>query len=109
MAETKKPLRNVQVKFRRSRPITKILVIAAIVLSTVALLTLRWVQNDIERNTQEMREEAAELVKENAELEQKKDNAGSVQGVMDIAESELGYVDPDAVFFEPQGSEDEDN
>ena len=107
MAENKNPLRNVQVKFRRSKPITKIVVIAAIVLSTVALLTLRFVQWDLEQQTQEMKEEISQLVEENAELEQKKENVGSVQGVMDIAESELGYVDPDATFFEPESSEEE--
>ena len=106
MAENKKPFRNVQVKFRRSKPLTKILVIAAIVLSTVALLTRRWVQTDIERHTQEMKEEAGHLLEENADLKEKTENADSVQGVMDIAESELDYVDPDTTFFEPQVSED---
>ena len=106
MAENKKGLRNVQIKFRRSRPITKILVIAAIVLSTVALLTLRVVQNDIERHTQEMKEEAGQLLEENAELKEKTENADSVEGMMDIAESELGYVDPNTTFYEPQASED---
>ena len=106
MEENKHALRNVQIKFRRSKRITKILVIAAIALSTVALLTLRGVQMNIERHTQEMREEAGQLAKENEELEQKKENADSVQGVKDIAESELDYVDPDTTFFEPQASED---
>ena len=98
MAENNKPLRNVQIKIRRSKPITKIVVIVAIVLFTVALLTLRWVQTDIEQNTQVMKEEA--------DLEQKIENADSVQGVMDYAESELDYVDPDTTFYEPQASED---
>jgi len=106
MAEDKKPLRNVQIKIRRSKPITKIAVIVAIVLFTVALLTLRWVQWDIEQNTQEMKEEAGQLLEENADLEQKIENADSVQGVMDYAESELDYVDPDTTFYEPQASED---
>ena len=106
MAENTKPLRNVQIKIRRSKPITKIVVIVAIVLFTVALLTLRWVQTDIEQNTQEMKEEAGQLLEENADLEQKIENADSVQGVMDYAESELDYVDPDTTFYEPQASED---
>lgn len=106
MEKDKNPFRNVQVKFRRSKPLTKVVVIAAIVLSTVALLTLRWVQTDIERQTQEMKEEAGQLLEENAELEQKKEDAGSIQGVIGIAESELGYMDPDTTFFEPQASED---
>ena len=106
MAENNKPLRNVQIKIRRSKPITKIVVIVAIVLFTVALLTLRWVQTDIEQNTQEMKEEAGQLLEENADLELIIDIADSVQGVMDYAESELDYVDPDTTFYEPQASED---
>ena len=57
-------------------------------------------------NTQEMKEEAGQLLEENADLEQKIENADSVQGVMDYAESELDYVDPDTTFYEPQASED---
>ena len=106
MAENNKPLRNVQIKIRRSKPITKIVVIVAIVLFTVALLTLRWVQTDIEQNTQEMKEAAGQLLEETADLEQKIENAVSVQGVMDYAESELDYVDPDTTFYEPPASED---
>jgi len=53
-----------------------------------------------------MKEEAGQLLEENAELKEKAENADSVQGMMDIAESELGYVDPDTTFFEPQASED---
>ena len=106
MAENNKPLRNVQIKIRRSKPITKIVVIVAIVLFTVALLTLRWVQSDIQRNTQEMKDEASQLIEENKALDEKIENADSVQGIMDIAESELDYVDPDTTFYEPQASED---
>ena len=106
MAENNKPLRNVQIKIRRSKPITKIVVIVAIVLFTVALLTLRWVQSDIQRNTQEMKEEAGQLIEENKALDEKIENADSVQGIMDIAEAELDYVDPDTTFYEPQASED---
>ena len=106
MAEIKNPLRNVQVKFRRSKPITKIAVIAAIALSTVALLTLRIVQTGIEEETREMQEQIGQLLEENEELERKKQDVGSVQSYMEIAEEELGYVDPDTTFYEPQGSED---
>lgn len=106
MAEKKNPLRNVQVKFRRSRPLTKVVVIAAIVLTTVALLTLRWVQNDIEAETQRMQEEAAQLIEENADLQEKIDDLGSMDSITGIAQEELDLVDPDTTFFEPQGAED---
>ena len=106
MAEKKNPFRNVQVKFRRSRPLTKIIVIVTIALCTIALITLRWVQSDIEAQTQEMREEASQLIEENADLQEKIDNIGSVDSVKDVAKSELDMVDPNTTFFEPQGSED---
>ena len=106
MPEIKNPFRNVQVKFRRGKPLTKILVIVAIALTTVALITLRWVQSDIEAETQRMKEEAAQLIEENAELDDKIHGLGSVDSVTDIAKSELDLVDPDTTFFEPQGSED---
>ena len=106
MAEKKNPFRNVQVKFRRSRSLTKIIVIVTIALCTIALITLRWVQSDIEAQTQEMREEASQLIEENADLQDKIDNIGSVDSVKDVAKSELDMVDPNTTFFEPQGSED---
>ena len=106
MPEIKNPFRNVQVKFRRSNPLTKVIVIVSIVLTTIALITLRWVQNDIEAETQRMKEEAAQLIVENAELDKKTQHLGSVDSVTDIAKSELDLVDPDTTFFKPQGSED---
>ena len=106
MAEKTNPFRNVQVKFRRSRPLTKIIVIVTIVLCTIAMITLRWVQNDIEAQTQAMKEEAAPLVEENADLQEKIDSIGSVDSITDVAKSELDMVDPNTTFFEPQGSED---
>ena len=106
MAEKTNPFRNVQVKFRRSKPLTKIIVIVTIALCTVAMITLRWVQNDIEAQTRKMKEEAAQLIEENADLQQKIDDIGSVDSITDIAKSELDMVDPNTTFFEPQGSED---
>ena len=106
MAEITNPFRNVQVKFRRGKPLTKVIVIISIVLTTIALITLRWVQNDIEAETQRMQEEAAQLIGENADLQDKIDGLGSVDSVTDIAKSELDLVDPDTTFFKPQGSED---
>ena len=105
MAEKTNPFRNVQVTFRRSSPLTKIIVIVTIVLCTIALVTLRWVQSDIEAQTKDMREEAAQLIDENAELEEKIDGLGSVDSITNIAKSELDMVDPNTTFFEPQSSE----
>jgi cell division protein FtsB len=65
-----------------------------------ALITLRWTLNDIQKQTQDMKAEAARLEQENAELEDKIDQLGSVQSAMDIAQEELGLVDPDTVVIE---------
>lgn len=102
MDETKKTSPKVKVVFCRSRFLTKVVVIAAIVLSTAALISLRWAQNDLESQNQKIRSEAAVLEQKNAELEQKIDQLGSVQSVQDIAEEELGLVDPNTIFFKPE-------
>ena len=102
MAEKKNPFRNVQVVYHRSKPLTKVVVIAAIVLSIAALVTLRWTQNEIAAETQDLRQEAAGLEQENADLQEKIDGLGSVQSVMDIAQEELGLVDPDTIIIQPE-------
>ena len=100
MAKIPNPFSRMQIEFRRSRPLTKIVVCGAIVLSMAALITLRWTLNDIQKQTQDMKAEAARLEQENAELEDKIDQLGSVQSAMDIAQEELGLVDPDTVVIE---------
>ncbi len=100
MVQFKNPFQNIKVVYRRSKPLTKVVVIAAIVLSMAALITLRWTLNDIQKQTQDMKAEAARLEQENAELEDKIDQLGSVQSAMDIAQEELGLVDPDTVVIE---------
>lgn len=100
MVQFKNPFQNIKVVYRRSKPLTKVVVIAAIVLSMAALITLRWTLNDIQQQTQDMKAEAARLEQENAELEDKIDQLGSVQSAMDIAQEELGLVDPDTVVIE---------
>ena len=100
MVQFKNPFQNIKIVYRRSKPLTKVVVIAAIVLSMAALITLRWTLNDIQKQTQDMKAEAARLEQENAELEDKIDQLGSVQSAMDIAQEELGLVDPDTVVIE---------
>ena len=101
MANEKIPLRNMQITVHKSSPVTKIIVICAIVLFTVAMITLRFQQNDIERQTAEFRQQAAQLLIENEELQDKIEDVDSVQGVQEIAQAELDMVFPDTEFFEP--------
>ena len=100
MEERGNPFRNVKVVVRPSTPLLKIAVIALIVLSMAALLALSWVRSGINARTEDMRQEAAQLIDENAELETKINDLGSVQSVQDIAQEELGLVDPDTVIYD---------
>ncbi len=90
----------IQIVFRRSSPATKIVASVAIVLSILALVALRWAQNDIEERTKAMQNEAAHLVGENQELQDRIDGTESIEDVLEIAEEELGLVDPDTVIIE---------
>ncbi len=102
MAKIPNPFSHIQIEFRRSRPLTKIMVIVAIVLSTAALVTLRLAQDRIQADTDEMRSQAAWLEHENEILDQRLDDLDAVQTVKEIAKEELGLVDPDTVVFETE-------
>ena len=95
-------LSRIKIEYRRSRPLTKMVAVAAIVLSMVALLTLSWAKYDVQKQTQEMMGEAARLEQENAQLGQKIDALGSVQSAEQIAQEELGLVSPDTVLIDTE-------
>ena len=101
MGERKNPFRNVKIVLRPSSPWLKILVILVIVLSMAALVALSWVRSSINAKTEDLRQQAAELEYENEVLEDKIGDLGSVQSVQDIAEEELGLVNPDTVIIDP--------
>ncbi len=101
MSERKNPFRNTKVVVRSSPPLLKLILIALIVLSITALAALSWVNASIRARTEAMRQEAATLLDENAELEEKIGELGSVQSVKDIAQEELDLVDPDTVVINP--------
>ena len=101
MEERKNPFRNIKIVVRPSTPLLKIVVILVIVFSMAALVALSWVQKSIHAQAEDLRAEAAELEHENEVLEEKIGQLGSVQSIQDIAEEELGLVNPDTVIIEP--------
>ena len=101
MANQNNPFSRIRLVYKRSKTLTKIIVICAIVLSTAALITLRLTQNDIERQTAALEQQAAQLLIDNEELQEKIDDVGSVQSIQEIAQAELDMVYPDTEFFEP--------
>ena len=85
----------------RSNPLMVGIVLVAAIFATVAVVTL---QGSLEANQQryeQLRQEAAELEAKNEELASDIDRLGSEESIRDIAEEELGLVDPDTVVFTP--------
>lgn len=101
MAKFNLPFRDIKVEYSRSHPLTKVVVITLILVSTAALITLSWSGNQLRREIAQLREEAAVLAAENAELKEKIDKLGTLEGVEDIAEDELEMVDPDTIVIDP--------
>ena len=92
----------VKLVIRHSRPLVKVMVVVALVFSLAAMGILGWSIYDLRSQTRQMRNEAAALEFQNEELAEKNRNADSVQGLLDIAEEELGLVDPDIIIIDAE-------
>lgn len=107
MAARKNPFSRIRLVYRRSSTLVKCVVLAAIVLSTVALITLRFALLDTQAKADDLRQQAAALEQDNHRLEQSIAELGTVQGVKRVAIEKLGLVDPNTSFFTPtENSED---
>lgn len=102
MAADRNPFRRVRLVYRRSSTLLKCVVLATILFSTLALLTLRFAILDAQKQSEDMRAEAAKLEQENQELSRSIAQLGTVQSVTELAGKLLGLVDPDTVIFLPE-------
>ena len=102
MTQKNTPPKKVKVEVRPASNILKIVLIVLIVFSIVALISLRWVHDGILNQIADLKQEASGLEHANQELEQKMDELGSVQSIQDVAQEELGLVDPDTVLIDPE-------
>lgn len=102
MADLKKIFSRIQLVKRRSKKLTVIMIVIAIVLSMGALTALHLSKSALKNRTDDLRDKAARLEAENAELEEDISQVDSVQGLVEIAEEELGLVQPDTIFFKPE-------
>ena len=102
MTQKNTPPQKVKVEVRPASNILKIILTILILFSIVALIALRWVHNGILFQIDELKEEASELEHANEELDQKTQELGSVQSIEDIAQEELGLVDPDTILIDPE-------
>lgn len=101
MTNRKNPFRRIRLVYRRSSTLLKCAVLAVIVLSTVALLTIHFAIGQARQNGDALRAQAARLEQQNQQLTEAIAEAGTVQSIKRIAMEELGLVDPDSEFFDP--------
>ena len=101
MTNRHNPFSRIRLVYRRSSPLLKCVVLAAIVLATAALLTIHFSIRQTRQQTDALRAQAARLEQENRELKEYIAQAGTVQSIKRIAMEELDLVDPEAEFFYP--------
>lgn len=99
MTRIKNPLRRIRLVRRHSPLLLKCAVLVTIILSTVALTTLRVGIRQHQAQTAQYRAEAAQLEQENRQLKENIRQLGTVDSVRRIAKEELGLVDPGTVFY----------
>lgn len=98
----KNPFSRIRLVYQRSSILVKCIVLAAIIVSTVALLTLRIAITQENAREEELRKQAAALEQENNKLNEDIEKVDTIEGMKDIAENELGLVDPNTIIFIPE-------
>lgn len=93
-----------KVTLRPSPLALKVALTLLIIFSMGALTALRWVHLNLRQEISDMRQEAAAIETENEKLQDQIGALGSVNSIEDIAEEELGLVDPHMVLIDPIGS-----
>ena len=100
MLEFKTPIGKVKVVRRRSRLLTKVVVLVAVLLSIATLTTLLLVIHATRAQTDSLRAEAVQLEHENSRLELYIQEMGTVRGIIRIAQEELGLVEPGSIIID---------
>ena len=100
MANIRSFLSRFQLQYRRTSTLNKVVIAAAIVLSSLTLLSLRLVRQENEQTLTDLRQQAAVLDQRNDELREDIDELGTTDSIREIAQQELGLVDPDTIIFE---------
>ena len=102
MLEFETPIGKVKVVRRRSRLLTKVVVLAAVLLSVATLLTLLLVIQSTRAQTEALKTEAVQLNRENSRLELYIQELGTIKGIIRIAQEELGLIEPDSIILDPE-------
>ena len=99
MAKLKNPFSRVRLVFRRSKPLTKMSVAIAIVLSMVALISLGVATRAAKERAAELQQQVGALEQENEALQQDISQLGTIESLQKLARELLDLVVPGTVFF----------
>ena len=99
MAKIKNPFRRVRIVYRRSKPLTKMVVAVAIVLSIAALISLGIAKHAAQERAAALQQQTQALALENEALRQDIDQLGTVESIQKLAQELLDLVMPGTVFF----------
>ena len=97
----KKNRRSVKLVMKKSSPVTKAAILAAAVLSVVAIAALYSSIDQLQNQYDLLRQQALALESGNGLLKQRIDDLGSIESAIRIAMEELGLTFPDSVIYAP--------
>ncbi len=78
----------------------KITLSLVIIFTTAALLTTHILIGKFREDNQNLEDQAACLEQTNQDLQQYVNNKDTDEGIKDVAQNELGMVDPDAIIYD---------
>lgn len=100
MANLSSFLSRFQLQYRRTPTLNKVVVAAAIVLSSLTLVSLRLAHWEAKARLAELTQQIAAQEQSNDALRQDIDELGTTDSIREIAREELGLVDPDTIIIE---------
>lgn len=99
MAKRKNPFSRIRLVYRRSKPLTKMVVTVAIVLSMAALISLGIAKHAANQRVNELQKQTQALAQENEQLQEDISKLGTLESIQKIAREVLDLVMPGTVFF----------
>jgi cell division protein FtsB len=102
MANFLENLRKIRFVRRRSSLLTKAVLLSVVAFSTAALLALNAALVSIQEQTEDLRTQAVALEQEQQDLENRIDQLGTEDSTKQIAQEELGLVEPGTIIINPQ-------
>lgn len=93
-------IKNIRLQFHRSSTAVRVAVLTVVLLSTATLVSIRLATSSTLSRAEALRAEAMVLEQETNRLKQNIQQLNTVDGVIRIAQEELGLVQPGTILFD---------